>query len=253
MYKFLFLVFIISIQLLNAANGASLLHLKTVDSQLNLVELYSSEGCSSCPPADKWLSQLRQEKNLWKSFVPVEFHVDYWDQLGWKDPYAKSEYTQRQKDYAELWKNQNIYTPGIVLNGNEWTEWRKDKALSNLEKKGTNKGSLEVSQISKRVFVVKFNPSSKISDEFILHAALLGNGLSSNVRRGENSGENLHHDFVVLSLFNKSLKKDGSNYLSEVEIIKEKIVVQPKSYSVAFWITDHTKLPIQAIGGDLSD
>src|ERR1700677_1386741 len=85
------------------ANG--LLDLKSSPLQQNLVELYSSEGCSSCPPAESWGGSLRQDSGLWKKFVPVEFHVNYWDDLGWKDPYASNEFTDRQKNYAALWGN----------------------------------------------------------------------------------------------------------------------------------------------------
>src|SRR5271170_3697451 len=81
----------------------------------HLVELFSSEGCSSCPPADRWLSSLRQNESLWKSFVPLEFHVDYWNQLGWVDRNSKSAFTQRQRQYAQSWNRDTVYTPGVVL------------------------------------------------------------------------------------------------------------------------------------------
>src|SRR5881394_2772067 len=71
--------------------------------QVALLELYTSEGCSSCPPAETWLSRLKESPKLWKDFVPVAFHVDYWDYLGWKDPFAAKVYTERQHEYASLW------------------------------------------------------------------------------------------------------------------------------------------------------
>ena len=68
--------------------------------QVSLIELYTSEGCSSCPPAERWLSKLADDESLWSHFVPLAFHVDYWDYIGWKDPYASKEYSQRQRRYA---------------------------------------------------------------------------------------------------------------------------------------------------------
>ena len=86
----------------------------------SLIELYSSEGCSSCPPAEEWLNHLKGDAGLWKSVFPVAFHVDYWDGLGWPDRFARAEYTQRQRDYAARLRQDSVYTPEFVLNGLEW-------------------------------------------------------------------------------------------------------------------------------------
>jgi hypothetical protein len=80
--------------------------LETSSSQVRLLELFSSEGCSSCPPAETWLSNLQNSSELWKSIVPVSFHVTYWDYLGWTDRFARPEYTQRQQEYAALWNSE---------------------------------------------------------------------------------------------------------------------------------------------------
>src|SRR5690348_8781739 len=79
------------------AQGAEVFHFESGDTQTPLLELYTSEGCSSCPPAEAWLSQLKKSPKLWKDFVPVSFHVDYWDYLGWKDPFAMKAYSRRQQ------------------------------------------------------------------------------------------------------------------------------------------------------------
>ena len=86
----------------------------------HLVELFTSEGCSSCPPADEWMRSLKSERGLWREFVPVAFHVNYWDHLGWTDRLASPRFTQRQRDYAALWRSNSVYTPGFVLDGREW-------------------------------------------------------------------------------------------------------------------------------------
>src|ERR1700751_3091725 len=85
----------------------------------HLIELFTSQGCSSCPPAEAWLSRLKNEPRLWKDFVPVAFHVDYWDRLGWRDPFAAKEWTTRQYQYSVNWKSEGVYTPGFVLDGRE--------------------------------------------------------------------------------------------------------------------------------------
>ena len=83
--------------------------------QSSLIELFTSEGCSSCPPAEKWLSALKSNQDLWKKTVPVAFHVDYWDRLGWRDRFAKPEFTSRQQRYAAAWGGDSVYTPGLWL------------------------------------------------------------------------------------------------------------------------------------------
>src|SRR5215470_18364762 len=93
------------------------------ETQSTLIELFTSEGCSSCPPAEKWLSGLKSNQDLWKKIVPVAFHVDYWDRLGWRDRFAKPEFTSRQQHYAAAWGGDAVYTPGFVVNGKEWRAW----------------------------------------------------------------------------------------------------------------------------------
>src|ERR671937_1167549 len=81
----------------------------------HVIELFTSQGCSSCPPAEAWFSKLKAEPRLWKDFVPLAFHVDYWDRLGWRDPFAAREWTARQYQYSASWKSESVYTPGFVL------------------------------------------------------------------------------------------------------------------------------------------
>jgi Protein of unknown function (DUF1223) len=101
--------------------NAVMIEFQSSQRQVSLLELYTSEGCSSCPPAEAWLSKLKNSQGLWDEFVPVAFHVDYWDNLGWKDRFSDEQYTERQKSYAQLWSASDIYTPEFVLNGKECT------------------------------------------------------------------------------------------------------------------------------------
>ena len=99
---------------------ASEKHFSSGENKVTLVELYTSEGCSSCPPAEKWLNSLKEDSRLWTYFVPVAFHVDYWDYIGWKDPFAKSDYGLRQGKYKQQGNIQTVYTPGMMLDGKYW-------------------------------------------------------------------------------------------------------------------------------------
>src|SRR5581483_3259392 len=116
----IFFVLMTATLALHAADTPSGVTLRSGDSQASLIELFSSEGCSSCPPAEEWLSGLQTSNGLWKEFVPVSFHVDYWDYLGWKDKWASPEFTRRQRSYASLFNSDSVYTPEFVLNGREW-------------------------------------------------------------------------------------------------------------------------------------
>jgi hypothetical protein len=99
------------------------------ETQTSLIELFTSEGCSSCPPAEKWLSAFNSNPDLWKKVVPVAFHVDYWNHLGWCDRFSKPEFTLRQQQYAAGWGGDSVYTPGFVVNGREWRDWFSGNAL----------------------------------------------------------------------------------------------------------------------------
>ena len=94
--------------------------IKSPETRTNLIELYTSEGCSSCPPADQWLSRLKVHPQLWHQLVPIAFHVDYWDYIGWQDRFAKPEFSERQRLYARQNNLSTVYTPALVLNGTEW-------------------------------------------------------------------------------------------------------------------------------------
>ena len=87
-----------------------------------LVELYTSEGCSSCPPADRWLRSLMHDAKAGR-LLPLAFHVDYWDYIGWKDPFARREFNERQSQLARTNKNRTVYTPGVFVQGRETPRW----------------------------------------------------------------------------------------------------------------------------------
>src|SRR5260370_800872 len=166
--------------------------------RVHLLELFTSQGCSSCPPAEAWLSKLKNEPRLWKDFVPLAFHIDYWDRLGWRDPFASKEWTARQYQYSATWKSESVYTPGFVLDGRELLE-RAIPASSN-EKPGTLKLS-----VTNRKVLAEFVAANGASQDIDFHVALLACDQTTNVTGGENNGRKLSQDFVVVFLAHEKM------------------------------------------------
>jgi len=211
--------------------------------ETTLVELFTSEGCSSCPPAEKWLSQLKSNPDLWKKIVPVAFHVDYWDRLGWRDRFAKPEFTSRQQRYAAVWGGDSAYTPGFVVNGKEWRSWFGGNAMPTTS---TKVGVLHVSVGDDGRVSATFAPDTVQARPLALNVALLGNDLESDVKRGENSGHKLHHDFVVLDLMRVDMVNESSRWTGSIALPLRS--GNDKPTALAAWITEN-RTPIQATGG----
>src|SRR5512140_2722359 len=118
---------LIAVVVLGAGAQDPPLVLQSGPAQTTLLELFTSEGCNSCPPAERWLTSLKASPGLWKEFVPVAFHVDYWDRTGWRDPWSSQAFSDRQRAYAASWNNKSVYTPGFVLDGTECRDWPQPK------------------------------------------------------------------------------------------------------------------------------
>ena len=204
----------------------------------HLLELFTSEGCSSCPPAEAWLSRLQNEPQLWRDFVPVAFHVDYWDRLGWRDPFASKEWTARQYAYSAQWKGESVYTPGFVLDGREWR--REGIPAAGAE----TPGILKLAVAENELVTANFTPAANDKRAYELHVARLGFGLDIDVKAGENSGRKLQHDFVVLSLVSEPI----SPAVKQIRLPSGQ--EKSKRAAIAAWITEVGRTePIQAVGG----
>ena len=221
------------------------------DRKAALLELFTSEGCSSCPPAETWLSGLKSAPGLWKEFVPVSFHVDYWDQLGWKDPWGTKAFSDRQRAYAQSWQSDSIYTPGFVLDGMEWRAWSREKHAPGIPV--ATAGVLQLNSTDRTHWQVSFSPPTpQAPADYEAHAALLANDLTSSVKAGENRGRQLQHDFVVLSLVSCRLKMQEGKPRGEFELRIEN-QAQPGRKALAAWLTRPGHLePLQAVGAWLS-
>jgi len=200
----------------------------------HLIELFTSQGCSSCPPAEAWLSKLKSEPGLWKDFIPLAFHVDYWDRLGWRDPFASKEWTARQYQYSAAWRSEGVYTPGFVLDGRE--SQQRSIPSSSSDKPGVLKITLTNDKVS-----AEFNPADGSKKDVDVHVATLGFDLNTKPTAGENNGHNLRQDFVVLSVVNERMSAGNA----EIHLATDS-----RAGAVAAWITPPNQLePIQAVGG----
>jgi hypothetical protein len=222
---------------------------ESTEAPATLVELFSSEGCSSCPPAEAWVSALKTRPDLWKSVVPVVFHVDYWDNLGWPDRFASRAFTERQRGYANAWRTDSVYTPGFVVNGLEWRGWFEHGPLP--APKSSKVGKLRISLRDHERLEVVFTPVGSIPKSAQVQVALLGGNLASDVRRGENSGRRLLHDFVVLHLATSALGSDGDRLTAALSLPEDPIA--PASALAAWIATGEDRTPIQATGGWLKN
>ncbi|NHN36624.1 DUF1223 domain-containing protein [Pseudomaricurvus alcaniphilus] len=178
-----------------ASGDAALLTFESGPERVALLELFSSQGCSSCPPAEQWVSTLLEDPRLWQQVVPVVFHVDYWDHLGWKDPYASIKFSQRQRRYQLHGYCQAVYTPGFVLAGQEWQQWFQERRLPELvpAAAGNLVATVNEGEIDARFIRAEDN------DGLRLNAALLGFDINTRVQAGENRGRQLAQNFVVMA------------------------------------------------------
>lgn len=156
-----------------------------------VVELYTSEGCSSCPPADQWLSTLKHREGV----LALSFHVNYWNHLGWRDPFATPETTARQYRLKDALRGKYVYTPQVVLNGRDHRSWsgQSPAQLAPLAAEGAPglRLSREGNQVTAQL------DASASHARLAGYWAVLQDGIVSKVTRGENAGEALRHDHVV--------------------------------------------------------
>lgn len=173
-----------------------------------VVELFTSEGCSSCPPADSLLRKMDEGHSVGNvDVIALEEHVDYWDDLGWQDPYSSHEWTARQQRYAYAFR-QGVYTPEMIVDGRtEFVGSREGQARQAIaEMAGKQKAEVTVAEAKTsdgkdRVSVkVGKLPEGSARDTAEVWLAITETGLHTVVTRGENAGENLHHAAVVRTL-----------------------------------------------------
>lgn len=225
-----------------ASLRAESLEFSSGEEKASLLELYTSEGCSSCPPAEAWLGGLNSLPGLWKSFVPVAFHVDYWNRLGWRDRFSSPVFTDRQNAHAAKWGTTTIYTPEFVLDGKEW------RRSGGLGASPDRPGVLRV-RVEDREVTVAFHPTEPPLGPLAATIAPLARGVVTDVRAGENANRKLAHDFVALALVTAPLERVGESY--EARLTLPEKTVAPAGAFAAWVHPAGDTAPIQAAGAAL--
>jgi len=173
-----------------------------------LVELYTSEGCNDCPPADQWLAKLAGEADPSQTAV-LAFHVDYWDDIGWPDRFATPRNGERQKARVTMKKSKTVVTPQVMIGENIMVKWRSPSSVNGLlDKVRSQPAPVELAmQVARQEGGLKVDfkaaplaGSAKATTPGYLWLALYQDGLTTSVRAGENKGKTLNHDRVVRSL-----------------------------------------------------
>ena len=201
MKTFLFAVLAMSMATAQAAQCSA----RSGERTVALVELYTSEGCDSCPPADRWLSSLGPRGFAPDRVVPIALHVDYWDYIGWKDPYARQAHTARQRKMARLARAAMIYTPQVLLQGQDYRAWNSmafEQVVSKINAQPA-KARISLSLDTRRANAFEVEAAAELpgappSPDAALFLGAYENKLVSEVKAGENRGKSLPHDYVVL-------------------------------------------------------
>jgi len=214
-----------------------------------ILELFTSQGCSSCPPADDFLSELKKSKNA-ASIIALSYHVDYWDYIGWKDPYASKKYTNKQRFYGQKFYSSSIYTPQLVINGNEHLVGSDKvnilrKTNEQLHEESNN--SIIISSAIRKNNTVEFSYdiTGKINKKNI-HYLLVIDERKTSVKKGENSNRTLKNSNIVVNEEIEAIKTKTGNYTLEIP----SIVTKQDTLKIVVLISDQ-KLSMQT-GAELS-
>lgn len=202
-----------------------------------LIELFTSEGCATCPPADKILAYLeRQQPATQADIITLALHVDYWDQYGWKDEFSSALYSRRQESYGQKFKLEQIYTPQMVIDGEtEFVGNEPGKAVSTVIKSARNqKANVELLRANEKLKInITDFPAHEESTVYLVFAE---DNLSNRVKRGENAGQKLEHISVA-----RELKSIGSIDAKANDFAFEtNLTLQPK------WETKNLKIIVFA-------
>lgn len=238
-----FAVFRHSKNVVKAINSEASSHSgKTAASSSVLVELFTSEGCSSCPPADKLLTELDENQPVTGAqVIALSEHVDYWNRLGWKDPFSSAQFTERQTDYSKTLHVEDIYTPQMIVDGqNQFVGNQRAAALEAIAKAAQSpKASVEAVVKSSAANSITLSiqvsdvPDVSRGDRADVLLAITEGGLMSNVARGENAGRRLTHSAVTRRLV-KVGTIEGKDFNAEQAVHLESIWKRARLRAVVF-------------------
>ena len=203
MLRSIAIIFFLLFSLQSLAEAPQVLTAVSPANRVALLELYTSEGCSSCPPADRFMSRVKLADISDRQLIPLSFHVTYWDYIGWKDRFGNPQHDVRQRKLAKMNNNSAVYTPQFIMNGKDFRHHgsfdneivRINSIAAEYQLKlsaSLNADAIDV-MLDARVSIDNY-------DKAAVFIALYENGLSSEVSDGENEGKQLRHDYVVREL-----------------------------------------------------
>ncbi|MEO8218617.1 MAG: DUF1223 domain-containing protein [Acidobacteriota bacterium] len=190
-----------------------------------VVELFTSQGCSSCPPADRLLTEIGSNQHWQGKVIPLAFHVDYWNRLGWSDPFSSPAWSQRQQNYASAFRSSQVYTPQAVVNGKVQMVGSNRAAVTSAIEDGARSAqayrvsiALDPSGGSVQATVTAKAGTNVPAADLQLLLAVAENGISTPVKRGENAGRDLRNDHIVRRLVNIGTIHHGDGTVRSVSV-----------------------------------
>ncbi|QUJ70594.1 DUF1223 domain-containing protein (plasmid) [Photobacterium sp. GJ3] len=202
-----------------------------------VIELFTSQGCSSCPPADRFTHQLGETNSLWETIIPVAYHVDYWDYLGWKDAFSNPAFSLKQRLYHQYDVLSSVYTPGFVVDGKEWRGFFSHQRLP--EQNTTAAKALKLTY-ENQAFTLDYAGEGR----FVAHFVLMAMDETTPILRGENAGKVLTYNHVVL---------DSAQSASENRWSFSPARIPANADAVAAWLTrENSFVPVQTVAGWLT-
>ncbi|MCM8794269.1 MAG: DUF1223 domain-containing protein [Candidatus Omnitrophica bacterium] len=215
-----------------------------------VVELFTSEGCSSCPAADRLLKEMLSSRQPGQKLYLLAFHIDYWNPLGWEDRFSRPDYSDRQKGYADRLRLDRLYTPQMIVNGtSQFVGSDARKAYSSVREALSRPArvfvSLENGGRDRKGNLLLSYDVRGVSSASVVTGVLLEKGLSSYVARGENAGLTLRHENVVRSLSVLRVKKDGGGLL-KIRVPEDS---DEKNLSVVVYLQDEQTWEVLGAAG----
>jgi hypothetical protein len=202
----------VALSLASAAAAAAATTCSVESRPLALVELYTSEGCNSCPPAERWLNGVDALGR--QGLVPLALHVDYWDYIGWKDPFAQAKFTDRQRQLAKRSRANAVYTPGVFANGLEYRGWRGGDAPA-APAASWPATLTQAIDAGSRVATLTLRSADAGAQVFF---AVTESNLTTHVKAGENKGETLTHNHVVREWHAATPKREAGAWVAAARI-----------------------------------
>ncbi len=185
--------------------------------QAVIIELFTSQGCSSCPPADLLLSKIGRERFAGGAIIPLAFHVDYWNRIGWTDPFSSRQWSDRQNRYAAVRRSSQVYTPQLLLNGGAQVVGNNERLVRDelsRQLKAPRSGSISIDNVAAGESIVSMDLTASLrgtaSSSADVYVVIVENGVTTAVKSGENVGRRLVNDHIVRSLTRSFAVKSGS-------------------------------------------